>query len=144
MLTGTSGLGSAIVRFAVSSNFDAPRAGIVEVRWPTPTAGQNLRIAQAGCHYATSTSTFSVAAGGGTFSFDVYQESDPYTCGGPLQNGCVWSAVSSAGWVVVTSTMPKVGDDRVAFTVDANPDASPRSTTIVIRDQVVRISQAGR
>jgi len=56
----------------------------------------------------------------------------------------VCSVVSSAGWVVVTSTMPKVGDDRVAFTVDANPDVSPRSTTIVIRDEVVRISQAGR
>jgi hypothetical protein len=143
MLTGTSGLGSALIRFAVSANFDAPRASIVRVRWPAPSAGQNLHVAQAGCRYAVSANTFTVPFGGGSLGFEVYQQSDPYTCGGPLQNGCVWSAVSNAEWVVVTSGMPRAGDDHVAFTVAANPGSSPRRATITVRDQVVEIAQSG-
>src|SRR5206468_6283033 len=48
----TSGTGSATLSIDFTENYDAPREGIVMVRWPTPTAGQNIRVAQAGCRYA--------------------------------------------------------------------------------------------
>ena len=143
MTAGPSGSGPGTVRFRISDNWDPPRNAVVMVRWPTPTAGQNVRVAQAGCYYAVSQATFSMAAAGGSGSFDVLQQSEPYTCGGPLQNACVWTAVSDAAWITVTSSMPRSGDDRVSFSVAPNPAAAPRTGTVRVRDKIVRISQAG-
>src|SRR5262249_47415110 len=75
--SGTSGTGSSVITIAHPDNYDAPRQAIVMVRWPTPTAGQNIRIAQAGCRYAVSRAAFDYAATGGTCTFDVLQQSDP-------------------------------------------------------------------
>jgi hypothetical protein len=141
LLSDAAGTGSALIRFSIGSNYDAPRSGVLQVRWPTPSAGQNLHVAQAGCHYAVSVDTIAVPAAGGTFGFNVYQESEPNTCGGPLQDACVWSAVADASWVTITSSMPRRGDDRVSLTVASNSGAA-RTSNIVVRDHVVRVTQA--
>jgi hypothetical protein len=141
ILGGATGSGSGTVRFKVDDNWTAPRRGTVMVRWPTPTAGQNLHVAQAGCTYAVSRDTITVAAAGAATSFDVLQQSDPYTCGGPLQNACLWTAVSDSSWIVITSSMPRTGDDRVSFTVQPNTSGATRSGTISVRDKIVRITQ---
>lgn len=135
--------GPGELRFRIGDNYDAPRLGVLKLRWETPTAGQNVQIAQAGCRYAVSTSTMTVPAGGGTFSFDVYQQSDPLECGGPLQDRCVWTAKSDASWLTVTTAMPRAGDDRVSFTAAANSGLS-RVATITVRDKNVVVTQAGR
>ena len=57
-----SGTGTGVVTVTVPSNHDAPRTGSILVRWPTATAGQNVRIAQAGCRYAVSQAAFGLAA----------------------------------------------------------------------------------
>ncbi len=139
---GASGAGSGHIGFTVSSNYDAPRSDQVLVRWPTPTAGQNLLVAQAGCRYGVSKSAIAFSASGGPGSFDVLQQSDPIECGGPLQNACVWTATTDASWIVITSHQPKVGDDTVGFAVAANPNPSPRTALIVVRDKTVQITQA--
>ncbi len=90
------------------------------IRWPTPTAGQNLQVSQAGCHYGVSRDSLTFTAAGGTSTFDVVQQSEPYTCGGPLQNACVWTAVADSAWITVTGSMPRVGDDRVTVVVAPN------------------------
>lgn len=144
MTSSRSGAGSGTVRFKVGDNYDAPRSGVVMVRWPTPTEGQNLRIAQAGCHYAVSLGAFAFSAAGGTGTFGVVQQSEPYTCGGPTQDACVWTAQSDEAWITVTSSMPRSGDNPVSFAVAANDSASARTGTITVRDKVVRITQAGR
>jgi hypothetical protein len=141
--SGHSGSGTGTVTFRVSDNWDAPRQGVVMVRWPTPTAGQNVRVLQAGCLYAVSTTAVSVGAAGGSGRFDVIQQSLPNTCGGPLQNACRWSAQSDVSWITVTTTMPQAGDNPVLFTVAANGNTSARSGTITVRDKVVRVTQAG-
>jgi Viral BACON domain/Putative binding domain, N-terminal len=141
---GGSGSGPATIQVNVGENWDAPRNGLLMVRWPTPTAGQNVRVSQAGCRYAVSTSAISVVATGGTARFDVYQQSDPYTCGGPLQNGCMWIAQSDVPWITVTTSMPQFGDNPVSLTIAANDAATARSGNVRVRDQVVRITQAGR
>jgi hypothetical protein len=125
----------------MASNFDAARQANVEVRWPTPTTGQNVRVLQAGCLYGVSRDTMDVAAAGGDFFFDVVSQSTDTSCGGPLQNGCVWSAVSNASWVTVLSSMPRAGDDRVSFRVAANTTGAPRTATITVRDKTVTIRQ---
>jgi hypothetical protein len=141
---GTSGGGSATLSINFSDNYDAPREGTISVRWPTPTAGQNLRIAQAGCRYAVSKTAISMVAAGGSGTFDVIQQSDPTECGGATQDRCMWTARSTVSWITITSSMPRFGDNPVAFTVVANTGTSPRTGTIVVRDKVVTITQAGK
>ena len=128
----------------VGENWDAPRNGVLQVRWPTPTAGQNVRVTQGGCHYAVSTGALIVAAAGGPSRFDVYQQSEPYTCGGPLQNGCKWIAQSDAPWITVTTPMPQYGDNPVELSIAANGSTAPRSGNVRVRDQIVRITQNGK
>lgn len=142
--SGETGSGPGLISASFSSNYDAPREGLVRVRWPTPTAGQNVRVAQAGCAYAVSKTAMDFGASGGQGTFDVLQQSTPYTCGGPLQNGCLWSAVSDVPWIVITSSMPRAGDDRVGFTVAPNDGASPRTGRITVKDKVVVVIQSGR
>jgi hypothetical protein len=142
--SGSSGSGSGVITIAFSENYDAPRDGIVMVRWPTPTAGQNIRFAQAGCLYAVSRSAFNVTASATSGTFDVIQQSLPNTCGGATQDRCLWSAVSDSSWIVVTSAMPRAGDNPVNFTVAANDSVAPRVGRITVRDQTVTIAQAGR
>ena len=140
---GQSNAGPGTVRFRVSDNWEAPRQSVVMVRWPTATAGQNLQVLQAGCRYAVSVTAIAVPASGGSQGFGVVQSSDPISCGGPLQNACVWSAVSSVSWITITSAMPRVGDDPVSFTVAVNGSGAARSGTIRVRDRVVTVTQAG-
>jgi len=142
--SGASGTGSSVITIAFTDNYDAPREGIIMVRWPTPTAGQNIRVAQAGCVYAVSRNAINVAADGGSASFDVIQQSVPNTCGGPLQDRCVWTATSDVPWIAITSSMPRSGDDPVSFAVAAHEGAASRVGRITVRDKVVTITQAGR
>ena len=114
------------------------------VRWPTPTAGQNVRVSQAGCRYGVSKSAISFTSAGGSSSFEVLQQSDPYTCGGATQDRCVWTATSNASWITITSSMPRAGDNPVFFTVAPNESTGARTGTIVVRDKVIQITQAGR
>jgi hypothetical protein len=141
---GQSGTGPGTISFKVSDNWDASRRANVMVRWPTPTAGQNLRVAQAGCRYAVSSSIMSISATGGQARFDVIQQSDPLECGGPLQNACLWRAETDASWITITTSMPQAGDNPVAFTVAANDGSAPRTGTIKVRDKIVQITQSGR
>ena len=141
--TGASGAGTGSISIAYTDNYDAPRESVVMVRWPTPTAGQNVHVAQAGCRYGVSRKTIDVVAAGGSASFDVLQQSDPTTCGGATQDRCVWTAVSNAPWITITSSMPRSGDNPVSFIVAPNTSASDRTGTIVVRDQVVTITQKG-
>jgi hypothetical protein len=140
---GGSGSGSGNISIAFSGNYDAPREGLVMVRWPTPTAGQNVRVSQAGCHYAVSRTSFSFASSAGSGSFDVLQESDPNTCGGATQDACIWTATSDVSWITITTSMPRAGDNPVAFIVVPNGTGASRSGHITVRDQVVTVTQAG-
>ena len=111
------------------------------VRWPTPSLGQNLHVAQAGCLYGVSRSSVDVAAAGGVANFDVLQQSMPNTCGGPLQDACVWTARSDVSWIAVTTHMPQVGDNPVSISVSANTGAA-RTGHVVVSDKTVTVTQA--
>jgi hypothetical protein len=141
--SGTSGRGPASIRFSFPSNYDAPREGILMVRWPTPTAGQNVRVSQAGCIYGVTRSQIDFTAAGGSGNFTVTQQSDPLTCGGPRQDACLWTATADVPWITITSSMPRTGDDLVAFAVAPNGGTAARTGNIRVRDKVVRITQAG-
>lgn len=135
--------GPGDARLVFTANYAAPRQGVAEVRWPTPTAGQNVRISQAGCVYGTTVSTVAVGSTGGSFSFGVLQQSLPNTCGGPLQDACIWTATASASWITITTPMPRQGDQNVSFNVASNASPQVRSATIAVYDRVVTVQQAG-
>ena len=141
---GEMGSGPGIINAVFSANYDARREGLVRVRWPTPTAGQNVRVAQAGCTYAISKTAIHFGDAGGQGTFDVIQQSDPYTCGGPTQNACIWSAVSDVPWILITSSMPRIGDDPVGFTVSPNVSSSLRTGRITVKEKVLVVTQNGR
>jgi hypothetical protein len=142
--SGRSGNGSGTVAFRVSENWDAPRHNVVMVRWPTVTAGQNLQVFQAGCRYAVSISELSIPAAGGQNQFNVIQQSDPTECGGATQDACRWTARSEVSWITINTPMPQAGDDRVTFTVAANPATAPRTGRITVQDKAVQITQSGQ
>jgi hypothetical protein len=144
MTGGQAGSGSGIVSFTVADNWVAPRHGVVMVRWPTVTAGQNLQVFQAGCHYAVSANAIGFTASGGPGRFDVIQQSEPLECGGATQDRCRWTAESNVPWITVTTSMPQAGDNPVSFTVAVNDGSASRSGTITVRDKVVQITQSGR
>lgn len=139
---GLSGRGSQDITVAFTDNYDPPRHATLMVRWPTPTAGQNVQVAQAGCLYGVTQETFTFASTGGAGSFTVVQQSDPNSCGGALQDRCIWTARASVPWIVVTSSMPRQGDNPVAFTVAGNTGTTARTGQITVRSRTVTITQA--
>ncbi len=143
VVEGESGSGPGTIRLRGDANYDARRSAILQVRWPTVTAGQNVVVDQAGCTYGVSATAMAFTSSGGAGRFDVLQQSDPYECGGPLQNACVWSAVANAEWITITNTMPRTGDDPVLFAVAPNAASTARTGTITVRSRTVTITQAG-
>jgi Putative binding domain, N-terminal/Viral BACON domain len=133
-----SGTGPAVIRFAVAANDGAPRQGKVNVRWPDD--GLILHVSQGSCHYALSSSAFSIPVSGGAFGFDVLQVGDSTGCGG---GPCVWSPAPDVSWILITSSTPQSGDGSVGFTVQANTTSAVRTGTIVVGDRTVHITQAG-
>lgn len=138
---GKSGKGSGNIAIAYSDNYDAPREGVVMVRWPTPTAGQNIHVEQAGCLYSVSQSSFTFTSASGSGSFNVFQQSVPNSCGGALQDRCVWTAKANVSWISVTGSMPRQGDNPVSFSVSANTGTTSRTGMITVRGEVVTITQ---
>ncbi len=140
--SGASGSGPGSIRFRVSDNWDAPRNGVVMVRWPTPTAGQNLLVSQAGCLYFVNPSAITIGAAGGPGTFDVIQSAVPNTCGGATQDACLWTVEADVPWITLSRTSGR-GDDRVSFTVAPNTSGTARTGLIRVRDKTVVMSQPG-
>jgi hypothetical protein len=146
---GQTGLGPGTVRFTLQHNFNPARQDFVKVRWPAPTAGQNVWVDQEGCDYALHLADFTVLpACGGNFHVEVWSFStDQSFCGvvGPTGRGsCVWSAESNAPWLTVLGPMPRNGEDTVAIRAAANANASPRSANVSVGyRRLTIVQQAG-
>ena len=129
--------------FKFTDNYEAARQANVEVRWPTPTAGQNVRVFQEGCTYVTTKDTIDVPSAGGGFSTSTCSRARrTRRAAGRCRTCCLWSAVSSASWVTVLTSMPRYGDDRVSISVAPNSTAPARTATITVRDRTVTIRQS--
>jgi hypothetical protein len=141
--SGASGYGTGAITFNVGTNYEAPpRQGNIEVRWPTPTAGQNVRVSQSGCFYSILPAVLTVGPFGGDSTITVVGYSDKNMCEGPLQDGCTWTAVSSASWVTVLNPGRHGGLDYLFIRVSANATGQYRQATITVKGQTLRIMQA--
>jgi hypothetical protein len=144
--SGQAGIGPGAITFTLPGNFNEARQDVVRVRWPAPTEGQNVRVAQEGCDYVLSPAYFTVPACGGDRAFDVYSGStDVGFCGhaGPMGTGrCVWSALSTVSWITVLTPMPQYGEDgRVGFRVSANDGWRERTAAITVQYRELTVWQ---
>ncbi len=122
----TSGEGTQTVRYTVDSYTSAPtRKGQLEVRWPTPTQGQNVWVTQTGCNYAIGeTSKTFTAAGDPRASLAVFGTPTDPGCDAPMGPGCPWTAsTDSPTWITLTRTIG-YGDDFVRYAVAALPSGT--------------------
>jgi hypothetical protein len=139
--TGATGYGSGSITFNVASNPGPPRQGNIEVRWPAPTAGQNVRVMQAGCYYFVGVRDLGVPAAGGDYSVGVSAYSDNAACEGPLGDGCRWTAVSSDPWVTFPYGASYGGVQTLVIRVAANTTGDMRRATVTVVDQIIKILQ---
>jgi hypothetical protein len=141
LVTPPAGEGTATLRFSMSTyTEESSRAAALRVRWPTPTAGQNVWVTQEGCTYAVSVTSQNFTAGAGTGTVYVYGTPISTSCA----IGCPWTATSQVSWIRITSAMPRAGDDRFTYEVDANPTTSERIGQILVERRIITIRQAGR
>jgi hypothetical protein len=132
---GQSGSGSGVVSFTVSDNWDAPRHGVVMVRWPTPYRRAEPARGAGRLSYAVSTVAISIAAAGGASQFNVIQQSDPLECGGATEDRCLWTAQSDVSWITITTSMPQAGHNPVLC---AGSTAKRQDGALGLADHMVR------
>lgn len=136
----SSGEGAATIQVSfLPFTDDATRRAAIQVRWPTPTAGQNVWVTQEGCRYGFDTTPVSVPAGGGAYRVNVVTQAISSSC----SIGCPWTAQSNASWIRVTSSMPRAGDDAFSFEVESNA-GGVRSGLIAVAGRTLAVQQAAR
>jgi hypothetical protein len=125
--TGANGSGNGTIGYSVAANgTTSPRTGGLTI------GGQAFTITQAGgaCTYTVNPGSESFTEAGGPGSVAL-----------TTQGGCAWNATTSAPWITISGGSG-TGSNTINYTVAANPDAVPRSSTIAVGGRVVAISQA--
>ena len=117
--------GSGQVDLTVTANSGPARTGTATV------AGRTITVTQeSGCIIVLNptSQTFPGSAGKGTITVTA-------------PAGCAWTAVSSIGWLTVTSGASGSGNGTVEFTINSNPSGHLRTATITIGGQVFTVTQ---
>jgi len=126
--SGARGSGSGTVGYSLTANTAAAtRTGTVTI------AGQPFTVNQAGgaCSFTISPSGRSFAGAGGTGSVTV-----------TTQTGCPWTAVSTVGWVTVTSGSGS-GSGAFDYAVQGNTSVVARTGTITVAGQSFTVIEGG-
>jgi hypothetical protein len=135
------GTGSGTIRFSMGTYTEEnSRAAALRVRWPTPTAGQNVWVTQEGCTYGVSVTTANFTADGGSGTVYVYGTPISTNC----MVGCPWTATAQVSWIRIVSGSPGVGDDRFTYQVDPNSGSQERVGQVLVQRRIITIRQAGR
>jgi hypothetical protein len=140
--TASEGFGNTTIRFLTGTfTDDATRKAPVEIRWPTPTAGQNVWISQEGCRYAITTGTAKTypASGDPEEEAEVIDQPISVNC----MQECPWTAVSTVSWIRILSGSPNAGFNRFKYEVLANTTGATRVGTIKVMTQTLTITQLG-
>jgi len=128
-ITSGSGTGNGTVSYSVAAN-----AGITARTGSMTIAGKTFTVTQSGvsCTYSITPTSNSVSASGGNGTVSV-----------TALSGCVWTAISNASWLTVTSGSSGNGNGTVAYSVAQNTSTSSRTGTLIIAGQTFTVTQAG-
>jgi hypothetical protein len=138
LLTPPAGAGAAVMRVRVGTYTQEPtRRAPLEIRWPSPSAGQNVWITQEGCYYATSLTSDTVPAAGGRRRVSVFGTPVSVDCA----LGCPWTVTANASWIHVAGSAARAGDDDVFYDVDANTTGAPRTGSLTIAGRTLVVNQ---
>ena len=129
----TTGTGNGAIVFEYEENTGPePRGGSVTI-----SNGTVFRLTQDGtnCEVTLPSPFLNIQPQGGTFSVDV-------------SSGCIWNATPNVSWIRFTNGNSPIyfagtGNQRITFSVTANPNASQRTGTITIGQKVFSIVQGG-
>lgn len=122
-----SGSGNALVTLTAAANDGNARSATVTIAGQTFTATQPA----AGCTFAISPASQSMASGGDTATIAVTTTS-----------WCAWTATSSdPSWLSVSGPSAGTGNGSVTVVAAGNP-AGPRTATVTIGGQAFTASQA--
>ncbi|MCL4814678.1 MAG: hypothetical protein KJ061_19500, partial [Vicinamibacteraceae bacterium] len=123
-----TGPGMATVTMSLYKEL-APREGIVQVRWPTETAGQNVVVRQFGCGYSVNPAIVNVPAAGGRATATVFGA----TQASFSMIECPWRLSTAVSWLRLNTTTGE-GLSPVSFDVDANTTGLDRCGSVVMSD----------
>jgi hypothetical protein len=144
--SGPGQLAYSVSRFS-ENPFDTPlRQGVIQIRWNTPTAGQNVFITQSngpcnrlgvGEGAGATSRTFGAGGGGGRFEI-LAGDGFSYP----------WRVAQASDWITVTNPplgIVRSGDGGFGILVAPNPSPSPRDGYVLTcNGQPIGIHQAGR
>ncbi|MEO8255891.1 MAG: BACON domain-containing carbohydrate-binding protein [Acidobacteriota bacterium] len=123
--------GNGTRTLSVDANGTTSRSGTVTIANQVVTISQDALPAPVPtCVLTLSASSRGVGSAGGDGTVAVSGAA-----------GCQWSAVSNTSWIAITAGSPGIGAGAVQYRVAANPDALPRSGTIVVAGQGLTVSQ---
>ena len=143
------GVGSGVIAFTTDavppSAFD-PRQGRLEVRWNTPTAGQNVLVTQSNgsCDAAMFPQTGPITAEtfGAKASHGSLEVLADFFMSGP------WRVMDAPDWITFTSPplfLLGFGDGAAIFDVAPNPSPFPRDGFVTFcAGPQIRVHQAGQ
>jgi hypothetical protein len=130
--------GSGRIVFATPTYLEeTTRRAPLQIRWPTPTAGQNVWITQEGCYYAVAPDAASFTAQGGRGEAFVFGTPVSQDC----MIGCPWSAVSFVPWIRIVTGMPRAGETTFVYEVEPNVSGADRIGVIRIERATLTIRQ---
>lgn len=127
--SGTSGQSSGTVSFSVAANpVTNPRAGTIQVG--SGLSMSNFAVYQAGaCYYSLSEGpVVAVPPSGESNTVTVTTTSD-----------CVWSAVSNANWLTISSGASGTGTGSFTYTAAPNSGSVDLSGTITVMNQALTV-----
>jgi hypothetical protein len=138
---GANGTGPGTIDYEVDPNPTAYvtdfRMAAIEVRWNTPTAGQNVWLSQFGNCNPTLSSPMTFGADGGEQRQNFLVES-PFRCPWRVEGGASWMTVFPSTGMIFR------GDGTLVVTVSPNTSTQPRSAVVIVGERPVTIVQAGR
>ncbi|MEW6131518.1 MAG: PQQ-dependent sugar dehydrogenase, partial [Acidobacteriota bacterium] len=115
------------------SSFGEDEAGEIYVIQYSSTSGTLYKITNTtSCSYSINPTSQTFSASGGSGSVTVNTTA-----------GCMWSAMSNAAWLSITSSTSGTGPGSVNFNVAANTTTSQRQGTLTIAGQTFTVTQSG-
>jgi hypothetical protein len=143
-LSTTGGTGSGTIAYTVSplapGNLYPIRQATIQVRWNTPTLGQNVLVTQVTGPCTVNFQADFLAFGPKLTASRVTTFAEPPFTG-------PWFVASAPDWI--TFFQPPLGvlergDSQTSFIVSENPSTSPREGVIETCSNSMRVYQAGR
>jgi hypothetical protein len=143
-----SGTGAALVEYEVDRNTSTYQSGLrkaaIEIRWPSPTEGQNVWLSQ----FADCNSAF--------YTYPGNQRIDrlPFGPEGGTQGvqhlveptfSCAWRIEGGADWITIPfREQIRNGDGDFRVVVAPNPSAESRTAVFFAGERPLTVFQAGR